>query len=81
MRVAAENNVTILGQDSFESKGRIYYNVDVYCEDGGLYRCGCTLEVYQRIASVNKPATIKNPLFDIRQQYQGQSRIDLLGWS
>lgn len=76
--------VSIMGCSSYTSakNGTTYYSVDVYDSNSGeLYRCEAQPEIFNKVQNVQKPATVKQVVYDIGKQYSGQSRIELVGWS
>lgn len=82
MQVESRNGVMLMGTSSREYEGKFYYNADVYdMESGNMYRCAVDQERFQKLANIAKPVSMKSVVLDISNQYQGRSRISLLGWS
>ena len=82
MKVETQGQVMLMSTGTRETNGKVYYNADIYdLTDGALYHCSITGEIFATLANSQKPVTFKKALLDVRPQYQGASRIELIGWS
>lgn len=82
MKVESRSQVMLLATTSREYEGKIYYNADLYdLETGATYRCALDQEAFNTLSQASKPSTMKGVLLDVSSQYQGRSRLKLIGWS
>lgn len=64
------------------NNGNTYYNVDVYDSiDGGLFTCTTTQDIFNNVLNTQKPFQVKSLTLNVMNQYQGTSRLEILGWS
>lgn len=82
MKVVSNSPSMIMGCRSYTAKnGVTYFSADVYdLEAGNMFRCELTQDIFNQLNNVQKPATVKSLMLDIGNQYQGRSRISILGW-
>lgn len=82
MKVVSNSPSMIMGCRSYTAKnGVTYFSADVYdLEQGNMYSCEVTQEIFNQLNNVQKPATVKSLALDIGKQYEGRSRISILGW-
>ena len=56
MKVVSSGAVMVLGQSTNDYNGTVYYNVDLYDADSGLYSCGIDSDLFnQAIAALKNP--------------------------
>lgn len=81
MKVKTQGEVLIMGVGTNEYEGKVYYSCDVYDTEGGsLYRLSIDGDIFSQLANSPKPAKVDSLILDISPQYQGKSRVKLLGW-
>lgn len=76
--------VMIMGCKVYTSpkNGNTYHSVDIYdTESCAMYNCEVIPEVYNMVANLQTPATVKSAELVIGAQYKGQSRIELVNWA
>lgn len=81
MKVVSSGVVMVLGQSTNDYNGTVYYNVDLYDPDSGLYSCGIDADLYAKLQQQPKPVQLKSVALDIARPYKGASRLQLIGWS
>ena len=81
MKVVSSGALMVLGQSTNDYNGTVYYNIDLYDSNSGLYYCGIDADLYNKLQQQPKPVQLKNAVIEILRPYKGQSRLQLIGWS
>lgn len=76
--------VMIMGCKTYVSQknGNTYHSVDIYdTESSTMYNCEVLPELFNMVANMDTPATVKSAELVVSPQYKGQSRIELINWA